>query len=232
MAERIVFIGDSITDAERASDLRGLGHGYVDVVAEVFAARGADVDIVNRGIAGNRVAHLRERWQSDVVDLRPDVLTVYIGVNDTLSTFFQGAPTPLEEFERDFDDILTRAVDAGIPRIVVIDPFFVSDARWAGNWKDGSAFVRADLDRKRVVVRALAERHGAQFIPLQEHVTAAVAERGGVIVAPDGVHPSGFGHALIARLWLAVHDARPRSRGVAADGSGISCLPKEQGGSG
>lgn len=209
MGERFVFIGDSITDAERRSDLRGLGHGYVDVLAEALAARGEDVDIINRGIAGNRVAHLRERWQRDVVDLHPDVLTVYIGVNDTLSTFFQGAPTPVEDFERDLDDILARAVAARTRRIIVIDPFFVADAPWAGNWKDGSEFVRADLDPKRAVVRALADRYGADFLPLQDHVSAAVAERGGVIVAPDGVHPSGFGHALIARLWLAAHDAHP-----------------------
>jgi lysophospholipase L1-like esterase len=206
VGERFVFIGDSITDAERVSDRCGLGHGYVDVVSEAFTARGAEVDVVNRGIAGNRVAHLRERWQRDVLDLRPDVLTVYIGVNDTLSTFFQGAPTPVAEFERDLDDILTRARATGIRRMILIEPFFVRDAPWAGNWKDGSEFVRADLEGKRAVVRVLAMRHEAQFIPLQSHVDAAVADRGGAIVAPDGVHPSGFGARLIGALWLAAYD--------------------------
>src|SRR5215218_10083025 len=207
MTERLVFIGDSITDAEHMSDRRRLGHGYVDVLSDAFAAQGADVEIVNNGISGNRVAHLRERWQTDVLDLRPDLLTVYIGVNDTLTTFFQGRPTLPTDFERDFDDILTRAVAAGIPRMIVIDPFFVSDAPWAGSWKDSSEFVRTDLDTKRPAVRALADRHGATFMPLQDHVTAAVAERGGAIVAPDGVHPSSFGHRLIARLWLETYDA-------------------------
>jgi acyl-CoA thioesterase-1 len=207
MTERIVFIGDSITDAERMSDRRRLGHGYVDIIFDAFAARSADVEIVNNGIAGNRVAHLRERWETDALDLRPDLLTVFIGGNDTIATFYQGTPTPVADFERDLDNILTRAVAAGIPRIIVIDPFFVSDAPWAGNWKDGSEFVRADLDTKRPVVRALADRHGAAFIPLQDHVTAAIAERGGAIVAPDGLHPSAFGHRLIARLWLATYDA-------------------------
>jgi lysophospholipase L1-like esterase len=211
MSARIVFIGDSITDAERTGDLRGRGHGYVDLLFEEFTARGADVEIVNRGIAGNRVAHLRERWQADVLDLRPDVLTVYIGVNDTLCTFFQGTTTSVADFECDLDDILARACAAGIGRIIVIEPFFVEDAPWAGNWKGGSEFARADLDRKRPVVRMLAERYGADFLPLQDHVTAAVAERGGVIVAPDGVHPSGFGHRLISRLWLEVFDAKPTS---------------------
>jgi acyl-CoA thioesterase-1 len=207
MTERIVFIGDSITDAEHTHDLRHLGHGYVDMVCDAFAARGADVEIVNNGIPGNRVAHLRERWQADVLVLRPDVLTVYIGINDTLATFYQGRPTPAADFERDLDDILTRAVAAGIPKIIVIDPFFVGDAPWAANWKDGSEFVRADLDTKRPAVRALAARHGAAFIPLQDRVAVAVAERGGAIVAPDGVHPSSFGHRLIARLWLETYDA-------------------------
>lgn len=207
MTERLVFIGDSITDCERKSDSRQLGHGYVDVLNDALAERGADVELINRGISGNRVQHLRERWQEDALALEPDVLTVYIGVNDTLSTFFQGRPTPPADFERDLDDILSQAVAAGVPRIILVDPFFVPDSPWHGPWAMGLDFVREDLDSKRPLVKALAEKHGARFVPLQDAVDTASAERGAKLIANDGVHPNTFGHRLIARLWLDAYDA-------------------------
>lgn len=206
MTQRILFIGDSITDCRRDLDPRGLGDGYVDIVADELAARGEDVAVLNRGIAGDRVAHLRQRWQRDVIDEHPDVLTIFVGVNDTLVTFYEGRPTPREDFERDLDDVLGRAVAAGIRRIVVVDPFILAVPGDQFRWGEGTAFTREDLDLKRPVVAALAARYGATFVPLQDAMSAAAADRGAVIVAGDGVHPSPVGHRLLARLWLQAYD--------------------------
>jgi lysophospholipase L1-like esterase len=209
MSGTIVCIGDSITDCDRRSDPCGLGGGYVDFIAAALRERGDDTTIVNTGVSGDRVEHLQERWQSDALDHRPTVLSIYIGVNDTLVTFFQGRPTPPEEFERRYTDILDRTAAAGITKLIIVEPFYV-DCLWdAMHWHEGNAFMHEDLGLKRPIVRRLAERYGAAFVPLQSAVDEAVKERGPAVVASDGVHPSAFGSALIARLWLSAYDSLP-----------------------
>ena len=203
----IVFIGDSITDCDRRTDLLGLGSGYVDIVARTLRERGDLSTVVNTGIAGDRVANLQERWQADALDHKPSVLSIYIGVNDTLTTFFSGRPTPPDLFEERYTDILDRTVAAGPPRLVIVEPFFVgSEADWV-HWREGNAFADEDLARKRPIVRRLAERYGAAYVPLQAAFDEAVAERGSTVVAGDGVHPSPLGHHLIAGLWLEAYDS-------------------------
>ncbi len=209
MSRTIVCIGDSITDCHRRTDPRGLGGGYVDIVATALRERGDDARIVNTGISGDRVEHLQERWQRDALDHKPSVLSIYIGVNDTLVAFFEGRATPPDVFERRYTDILDRAVAAGVPHLIVVDPFYVECSDEWSQWREGDAFARADLDVKRPIVRALAQRYGAVFVPLQDAVDEAAKERGVAVVAPDGVHPSAFGSALIARLWLAAYDSLP-----------------------
>lgn len=206
MTGPIVFIGDSITDCDRRADRLGLGGGYVDLVARRLRARGDRIAVVNAGVSGDRVEHLRQRWQTDALDHHPSVLSVYIGVNDTLVAFFQGRPTPPELFEERYTDLLDRAVAAGVPRLILVEPFHLATADAWAHWREGNAFARADLDTKRPVVRRLAERYGAAFVPLQDAVDAAARERGPAVVAPDGVHPSAHGHELIAGLWLAAYD--------------------------
>jgi acyl-CoA thioesterase-1 len=203
----IVFIGDSITDCDRRTDPLGLGSGYVDIVARTLRERGDLSTVVNTGIAGDRVAHLQERWQVDALDHTPSVLSIYVGVNDTLTTFFAGRPTPPEQFEQRYTDILDRTVAAGAPRLVIVEPFFIgSEAEWV-HWREGNTFVNEDLALKRPIVRRLADRYGAAYVPLQAAFDDAVAERGATVVAGDGVHPSPLGHQLIARLWLEAFDS-------------------------
>jgi lysophospholipase L1-like esterase len=204
MARRLVFIGDSITDCDRRLDARGLGFGYVDIVADELAARGEDAVVLNRGVAGDRVGCLKDRWQVDVLDEHPDVLTVFVGVNDTLWTFYQGWPTAPDDFERDLDDILGRT---GGARLIVVDPFLLDVPGEQFRWGLGTEFTRRDLDRKRPIVTRLAAEHGAVFVPLQDAMSAAADERGAPVVAGDGVHPTTLGHRLLARLWLDAYDA-------------------------
>jgi lysophospholipase L1-like esterase len=207
MGGTVVFIGDSITDSDRRIDPLGLGSGYVGIVADTLRERGDDATLVNTGVSGDRVESLQERWQIDVLDHHPSVLSVYIGVNDTLVTFTRGRPTPPSVFEERFTDLLDRAVAAGVPRLIIIEPFFVeSTLDWVA-WREGNEFFQSDLDTKRPIVTGLAQRYGATFIPLQTAMSAAAHDRGATVVAPDGVHPSPLGHRLIARLWLQAYDA-------------------------
>jgi acyl-CoA thioesterase-1 len=209
--ETILFIGDSITDSDRRLDRRGLGYGYVDMVATELSRRADPSTVVNRGIAGNRVEHLQQRWQMDVLDELPSLVSIYIGVNDTLAAFFQGQPTPLDVFEDSYTDILDRTAAAGIHQLILVEPFFAATEIASVRWGEGHDFIHADLAPKRAVVRELAQRYGAAFVPLQSLVDSAVATRGPTMVAADGVHPTPIGCRLIADAWLAVltsHDAK------------------------
>jgi lysophospholipase L1-like esterase len=207
MPGTIVFIGDSITDYERRTDPVGLGGGYVALVAAALRERGDDATIINTGVSGDKIADLQERWQADALDHHPTILTVYIGVNDTLVTFFEGRPTPPELFERRYTDVLERTVAAGVPKLIIVDPFYLDTEYERAPWgQGGNEFFHADLNPKREIVRALADRFGAAFVPLGEVMAAAAKERGPVAIAADGVHPSAYGHHLIARQWLLAYD--------------------------
>ncbi len=200
----IVCTGDSITDSDHRLDRRRLGYGYVDLVARSLGERAA---VINAGIAGNRVAHLQARWQADVLDHQPTVLSVYIGVNDTLVAFFEGRPTPDRVFEQHYTDLLDRARHAGVGRLILIEPFFVDSDLPSVRWGEGATFIHEDLPGKQGVVRDLATRYGAAFVPLQSIMDGAAAERGPTMVAADGVHPTPLGAALIADAWLAAFGA-------------------------
>ena len=178
-----VFLGDSITEWPG---------GYVDLLA---GRLGADC-VVNAGVAGDRLEHLQQRL--DVSGAT--VLTHFAGVNDTLVAFFEGPATPPDVFESRYSDLLRRS--AGVPRVVVVEPFFLAVPSTDAPWRDGLAVARADLDAKRPIVRRLASRFGATFVPLQDRFDEAAVAHGGAAVAPDGVHPSPLGHRLIADAWL------------------------------
>ena len=203
----VVFTGDSITDCRRRDDALGLGGGYVDIIAETLRGRRGGTAVVNTGVSGDRVEHLVDRWHADALAHQPSVLSVLIGVNDTMVAFYQGRPTPPEVFRQRYTDLLDRAVRAGVPRLVVLEPFFVGTDDAAVRWCEGNEFFAADLAARRSAIRELAGRYGATFVPLHEAFTEAATRRGRAVVAPDGVHPSALGHRLIARSWLAAHDA-------------------------
>jgi len=99
--QTILFQGDIITDADRNRwEPHNLGTGCVIMVAQRFSKEHPEVNVtfLNRGISGNRIRDLRERWQEDCLDLKPDIVSIMIGVNDTLGTFLWGEPTSIEDF--------------------------------------------------------------------------------------------------------------------------------------
>lgn len=189
----VVFVGDSITDCGRRTDPEGLGTGYVRILAGLI-----DEPVVNAGMSGDRAVDLRRRWSTDVIAHAPDMLTVYVGINDTWRRYDSGDPTTAEDFERDYRAMLQSAVDLAAPRLILIEPFVAPVTHEQRFWHE-------DLDPKRSVVAALAAEFDAAFVPLQRLVTAAIQNRDAADVAADGVHPTPFGHRLIADAWLGVY---------------------------
>jgi lysophospholipase L1-like esterase len=198
MASTIVFIGDSITDAGRRDDPQGLGHGYVRLVADELAARGDDRTIVNTGISGDRAVDLRSRWEVDALDHEPELLSIYVGINDTWRRYDADSPTTADEFAATYWTLLDDAQTRLAPRMILVEPFVVPVTHEQERWG------AEDLDAKRAVVAELATQFGAGFVPLQSLLTAAATQNGGpAAIAADGVHPTELGSRIIAGAWLA-----------------------------
>ncbi len=197
----LLFLGDSITDAGRREDALGLGYGYVRLIAEHFAAHEPTARVLNRGIGGDRARDLRARVHEDCLVLRPDVVTIYIGVNDTWRRFDSNDPTSEADFEADYRFVLDQlsATMPAVPVLMVVP--FVTDV------DDDKACFHEDLDRKVAVVRRLAHEFQHDLVDLEEVLDEA--RRVGhtpTSLAEDGIHPTIAGHRLIADAWLEVFE--------------------------
>jgi lysophospholipase L1-like esterase len=197
--DRILFQGDSITDCGRAyTDPASLGNGYAMMASGMIAALHPQLapSCLNRGISGNRVVDLLARWEKDCLKLRPDVLSIMIGINDTWRRYDSNDPTTVGSYERNYRRLLEES-KAALPdlKIILMEPFVlpVPDDRRA--WRE-------DLDPKIEVVRGLAKEFGATLVQLDGLLNAACQIQSPAYWAEDGVHPSLPGHALIARYWL------------------------------
>ncbi|MGW7418066.1 SGNH/GDSL hydrolase family protein [Streptomyces sp. NPDC054863] len=209
--DTLLFIGDSITDAGRdRADSTSLGNGYVHEIAQTLRDRantgsgpapGPSPRVINKGLNGNRVYDLESRWTTDVTDLRPTVVTVKIGINDTWRHYDSQLPSPVDEFEACLDRLLAGAAQTLAARLVVITPFLLPVTPEQEGWFD-------DLSPRTDAVLRAARGNGAQVVRADLVLLRAAQERQAAELAPDGVHPSPLGHRLIADAWLAVVDAR------------------------
>jgi len=190
--ERVLFIGDSITDCGRLDGgPDGLGDGYVRLVA----GRLPGVTVLNRGVSGDTTADLLARWRPDCLDLRPDVLSLYIGINDTWRAFDSGMPTSTGRFAANYRELLATAATALDARIVLVEPFVLPVTPDQDAWY-------ADLDPKIAAIRELAAEYGLPLVPLGDVLRRVAARVGNAALAEDGVHPTPRGHEIIAEAWL------------------------------
>ena len=196
---RILFQGDSITDCGRdRSQPNALGSGYAMMASGFLAALHPSLapECFNRGISGHRTGDLVDRWQEDCLDLKPDVLSLMIGINDVWRRYDQNLPTSVQDFEKNYRALLKKTTEA-FPdiRLILLEPFVlpVPDDRHA--WRE-------DLDPKLAVVRIMAREFNALLVPLDGIFAAASTQQTPAFWAADGVHPSAAGHALIAKSWL------------------------------
>ena len=194
----VLFQGDSITDAKRDRSIDSLGTGYVYIAASLFSALYPEkqVRFMNRGISGNRVVDLQDRWEEDCLNLQPDVLSIMIGINDCWRRYDRNLHTTTDSYLQGYRRLLERVREnLSATKLVLLEPFLVPALP---EQKES----REDLDPKIQAVRELAREFGAVYVPLDGLFAAACTRREPGFWAPDGVHPSPAGHALIARAWL------------------------------
>lgn len=202
----ILFQGDSITDNFRARNLaaanqpRALGAGYPFLIASAALRERPELDLrfFNRGVSGDRVPQLTARWQTDALDLKPDVLSVLIGVNDFWHIKLGKSNDTAAAYEREYASLLERT-RAALPEVtlIVMEPFVLRTGHVDSSWFP-------EFDNRRAIARNIARNIGAIFVPLQEMFDKLAARTGPADWAEDGVHPTPAGHAAIAQQWRDV----------------------------
>lgn len=200
--DTVLFQGDSITDGARGrnSDLNHiLGHGYQYILAGKLLADnpGKNIEIINRGISGNRVSDLFGRWQEDCLDLKPTVLSILIGINDIAFKYINGSGSEPDRFERIYCNLIDEVLEYNPDTfLVIMEPFYGVSPD-----PDIHSHFVSRIDAMRKKSKAVAEKYNAVFVPLQD-VFDDFARKHDIFEAIwDGIHPTVLGHQLIANRW-------------------------------
>jgi acyl-CoA thioesterase I len=199
--DTIVFIGDSITAAERHRQAyRPLGFGYVHFAGNLLLARypALDLKIINTGISGDTIEDLKQRWHTDCLAYRPSLLSVLVGINDvwrrTTEPHFTGNAADPEQYEVTYEQLLVQAREQCQCRLVLMEPFLFCQDPADELYRALGPYVEA--------VRRLAARHEAVFVPLQSRIDRQIGEVPPQKWSEDTVHPYLWAHAWIAQQWL------------------------------
>ena len=207
MNQTILFQGDSITDAGRArdnsnpNDVGALGRGYPAMITYRLLGVHADkkLQCFNRGISGHKVPDLAARWQKDTIDIKPDVLSILIGVNDMWHARAGKYDGTVADYETGFTALLKDTREA-LPdtTLVICEPFVLRCGAIDDSWFP-------EFDERRAVAKRVSDGAGATWVPFQTMFDDALSEATPPSYwAGDGVHPTIAGHALMAKTWLDV----------------------------
>lgn len=199
----ILFQGDSITDGNRgrSSDLNHIhGHGYQYILASEMYADNFDknIEVVNRGISGNRIVDLLARWDEDCLELNPTVLSILVGINDLHFNFYnQGSVFTAENYRDVYRTILNRVLEKNPnTMIVIMEPFFGESKDKAYN-----EYLQENIGSFSSSAKEIAKEYNAIFVPLQDVFDTYAKHTDIFKLLWDGVHPTTGGHQLIAKRW-------------------------------
>ena len=201
----ILFQGDSITDAGRSRSDTGpntqpsFGTGYALFASAYILANNPDkeLNLYNRGISGNKVFQLAERWEKDCLELKPDILSILIGVNDFWHTKTGSYSGTVETYSTDYRRLISQTKTASPKiKIVILEPFIIHGGTALDNtWESGFAPYRN-------AAKKIAEDNNLIFVPLQSVFNEALKRAPAAYWGRDGVHPSIAGAQLMAQAWL------------------------------
>ncbi|MBS4178237.1 SGNH/GDSL hydrolase family protein [Lederbergia citrea] len=191
---RVLFIGDSITDCGRNEDSESLGYGYVRMIHDYFVTSfpEKDLEVINKGIGGNRVTDLQARWDEDVLELNPDYVSISIGINDVWRQLDN--PDIEQVYPDQFEEILTGLLKKTNAQLILMEPTVIEeDVESEGNKK---------LIPYIEIVRELAKKYNAILVPTHEDFISYVKTGNPYKLTTDGVHMNSAGNTLMAKSWL------------------------------
>lgn len=195
--KRILFQGDSITDCKRGE---GMGVGYPNLVASYLSYENpGKYEFINRGISGNRVVDLLARWKKDCTNLKPDYLSILIGVNDVWHEIGEQNGVSAERFEEIYT-ILIDDVQKALPntKIMLLSPYITHGAATSEHWE----YFSREVEKRRAAVQRVVKAFHLPFIDLQRCFDEKCEDSVDAFWTLDGVHPTQAGHELIKREWI------------------------------
>ena len=199
--DTIEFIGDSITDCDRLSKhFKPLGNGYVRYIHHLLQTGYPELQlsILNKGVSGDRVSDLKARWKPDVLEVNPDWLFIYIGINDVWR-YFDGdreQAIALPEFNNTYRQLINGARTNTKANIRLVSPFLAE--------KDQQDPFRKKLSAYQNTIDGLGDEFDLPVIHLQPAFDWALLSKPAAYWASDRVHPTEEGHMLIALTILRV----------------------------
>jgi len=218
---RILFTGDSITDVSRTIMIQAmqnffgrggnpaemekrtngvLGHGYPLLIDSQLAyEHPGEYEVLNRGVSGHRIVDLDARVKADCINLKPDVLSIMIGINDVWHEVNFNNGVDAVKFERVYDSMLAEIM-AALPelKLILVEPYVLHGPATDGNWE----FFSTETELRRQTTVRLAEKYGAKLLPSQKLFDEAAARSASADWSADGVHPTSAGHWLLAKAWM------------------------------
>lgn len=207
MKKIILFQGDSITDAGRnRTDFYAMGNGYANFVKGALGLdRPGAYEFLNRGIGGNRIVDLYARIKQDLINLKPDYASIYIGVNDAYAEMVRQNGVDTVKFEKIYSLLLDEVLEA-CPhiRLMILAPYVLEGLLTCNTEDDPCRYtkLRWDVEEKAAAAKRIAEKYGLPLVELQPAFDDACKTAPPQYWTYDGVHPTACGHELIKRLWL------------------------------
>ncbi len=198
---RILFQGDSITDADRVrQNPLAMGNGYAFLVKATLGLKEpGKYEFYNRGISGNRIVDIYARIKKDIINLKPDVMSILVGINDVWHEY---APEPngvdADKFYKIYD-MLIDEVKAALPdiKIIIMEPFTLN-VKNEENWDT----FKAETDKRAAMAKKIAEKYNLAYVPLQEGFDKLCEKAEPSYWLVDGVHPSQMGYEYIKNEWI------------------------------
>ena len=202
---KYLFQGDSITDANRDRDDERIGseifgYGYPLLFAsDILKNNKGKYEFLNRGISGNRIVDVYARIKCDIINLKPDVMSILIGVNDVWHELNEqnGVDTP--KFEKVYS-MLIEEIKEALPdiKIIILEPFVLYGEGSKRYYDD----FRKGVEEKAAVAKRVADKYNLAFVPLMKQFDDAASDGDTKYWTTDGVHPTAAGHQLIKEELL------------------------------
>ncbi len=192
--KNFVFLGDSITDAERLwlPEYNGLGNGYVKILAEKLSG---EFTSINKGHETFTLPFLLRNLKTDCLSFSPAAVSILIGINDIGVAKNTGKSLRAQEFASNYDTLIRRLLEASISSVFLLSPFIFSRPQEYLNWLPEVREVENTIEN-------LARQYQLPFLPLQERMQESEKQYGTEMLTPDGIHLTPFGHELLAKWWL------------------------------
>jgi len=199
--KHILFQGDSITDADRNRDWDiDLGKGYPLLVGSALGYEcPGRYTFTNKGISGNRIVDVFARIKCDIINLKPDIMSILIGVNDVGHEIGHDNGVSADKFFLVYD-LLIQEILTALPdiKIMILGPFVLKGLYTRDSWD----LFYSEVCERAEKAKMIAEKYNLVYVPLQQSFETAAAGNADENWLRDGVHPTPAGHKLIAQEWL------------------------------